>query len=416
MKKKLLILALVFSSALFMSTTYSNALADEDPNIELQKKNKEDSDKINKLHKEADKKNDEISQTEKKIQELQDKITSVSQKIAESETKLQKLSKDLVKIESELKESKKKEEKTKKEMQLRIQYMYENSNNNIVIMFFKENSFSDFLNGAEYKSRITDYDRKQLNEYKAIREEIESKQKEQKQIVEEQKNIQENLENDKIESEKLVEEHKQIVENNKELISNINEEIAELQKSIQGRNEEIQKNIAAAQAKLAELRMQQQSGSKATGGTYVAPPSNGKIASSGYMWPLPSNYTTISSPFSSGRRLVAADYVNGGHLGTDIVAPIGTPIYAARAGVVVWSNFDAVSGNMVCIVQDDGRVSRYAHMSSTAVGVNQTVSQGQVIGYVGMTGSATGPHLHFQVETDPNAPFGSTAFDPLILY
>ncbi len=414
MKKKILALAFVLCSSFLVTNLYSNISA-VDPNLELQKKNKEDSNKIKELNKEVEDKKHEISDAEKQIEEVSNKITEISQRIAESETKLHKLNKDLVKIKEEINELTKKENKTKNDMKLRIQYMYENSNQNIVVLFLKENSFSDFLNGAEYKSKITSYDRKKLQEYKKLKEEIKEKETAQKKLVDEQASIKDSLVADKKEAETLMEEQKKLIEENKDVVSNLTAEIEELQKSIQGRNEQIQANIKAAQEKLAELK-RKQAANGGIGNTSVTIPSNGTVASSGYLWPLPSNYTTITSPFSSGRRLVAADYVNGGHLGVDIGAPTGTPIYAARSGVVVWSNYDAVSGNMVCIIQDDGRISRYAHMSSTAVGVNQTVSQGQVIGYVGMTGSATGPHLHFQVETDPNAMFGSTAFDPLILY
>lgn len=417
MKKKLLFLSMLLISSIALTNIATFA----EDNTELQNKNNEDSAKIDELNKEVDNKNSEISEYEKKVEDLSNKITEISQKIAEGETQLYKLTKDLQKINENLEQLRAKEETTRKEMKLRIQYMYENSNTNFIVMLFKENSFSEFLHGAEYKSRITNYDRMKLNEYKEIQANITKELNSQKKVVAEQKSINESLEKDKQASQTLMDEHNKLISENKDAVSSLNAEIEELKKGIEERNEQIQKNIEEARAKLEAMKQEQaasQNSSSNTniGNTSVNIPSTSKVASSGYLWPLPSNYTTITSPFASGRRLVAADYINGGHLGVDIGAPTGTPIYATRSGVVVWATFDSVSGNMVCILQDDGRISRYAHMSRIGTSVNKTVAQGEIIGYVGMTGSATGPHLHFQVETNPNAPFGQTAFDPLILF
>ncbi len=85
------------------------------------------------------------------------------------------------------------------------------------------------------------------------------------------------------------------------------------------------------------------------------------------------------------------------HRGVDYAAPRGTPIRAAGAGKIVYRGKQSGYGNVV-IVQHQGKFTTlYGHMSRFAAGkVGQHVSQGQVIGYVGMTGLATGPHLHYE--------------------
>ncbi|MEU1589371.1 peptidoglycan DD-metalloendopeptidase family protein [Micromonospora sp. NPDC005710] len=99
------------------------------------------------------------------------------------------------------------------------------------------------------------------------------------------------------------------------------------------------------------------------------------------------------------------------HAGIDLALPSGTPIHAAAAGTVTQAG-DASDGygNSVFIDHGNGYLTHYAHQSRIAVTVGQKVTAGQVIGYEGATGDATGPHLHFEVhqgmwnQIDP-APF-----------
>ena len=88
------------------------------------------------------------------------------------------------------------------------------------------------------------------------------------------------------------------------------------------------------------------------------------------------------------------------HPGIDIAAPTGTPIRAADSGYVVFAGWDhePVSyGNMVLIDHGNGFYTRYAHMSVIHATAGESVVKGQVIGLVGATGNATGPHLHFEI-------------------
>jgi len=107
-----------------------------------------------------------------------------------------------------------------------------------------------------------------------------------------------------------------------------------------------------------------------------------------------------STPFATANPQV---YNNGGHPGIDIAAPIGTPITAAFAGTVLATgNTDLVRGcysygKWVMIIHGNGISTLYAHLSAIDVAKGQSVSTGQTLGLSGMTGYATGPHLHFGV-------------------
>ena len=88
----------------------------------------------------------------------------------------------------------------------------------------------------------------------------------------------------------------------------------------------------------------------------------------------------------------------GGHTGIDIANVSGTPIYASAAGTVKTAiSGDSIYGNYVTITHSNGYETQYAHMLRYVVKPGQYVRQGQIIGYVGMTGIATGNHLHFSI-------------------
>jgi murein DD-endopeptidase MepM/ murein hydrolase activator NlpD len=109
----------------------------------------------------------------------------------------------------------------------------------------------------------------------------------------------------------------------------------------------------------------------------------------GWIWPTTTHI--ITSPYHEKR---GSQY----HPGVDIGAPYGAPIYASHSGVVIaagWNN--GGYGNWVELDNGNGIVTIYGHMSQVLVVTGQTVSQGQVIGRVGATGEATGPHLHYEV-------------------
>ncbi|MEA2427340.1 MAG: hypothetical protein QOF37_968 [Thermoleophilaceae bacterium] len=151
--------------------------------------------------------------------------------------------------------------------------------------------------------------------------------------------------------------------------------------------------LVAKQAKIeARLRAAQT-------GVSVGPAGPIRRGSGNFIWPVNG---PIVSPFGMrwGRL----------HAGVDIAVPSGTPIRAAAAGTVAFTQPEASSGgygNYTCIAHGGGISTCYAHQTSFAVSGGQQVSQGQVIGTVGCTGHCFGPHLHFEVRIN------GTPVDPL---
>jgi murein DD-endopeptidase MepM/ murein hydrolase activator NlpD len=122
----------------------------------------------------------------------------------------------------------------------------------------------------------------------------------------------------------------------------------------------------------------------------------------------PLKYARVSSRFNP-RRMHPVLHVRRGHFGVDYAAPTGTPIWAAASGVIKFRGRKGGAGNCVIIKHDNGYATTYMHMSKFRKGqsVGKRVRQKDVIGYVGMTGLATGPHLHFSVRK------GGRYVDPL---
>ena len=151
--------------------------------------------------------------------------------------------------------------------------------------------------------------------------------------------------------------------------------------------EELMDEIAQKEAELKEAKYDEELKRLALKGEN--PPSNAT-------WVTPTTNWKLTSPF--GMRLHPVLKYNRMHNGIDMAAPQGTPIYATRAGKVTKVAYQAGgAGNYVSINHLDGFASIYMHMTHSVVKKDQTVSAGQIIGYVGSTGISTGPHLHFGV-------------------
>jgi murein DD-endopeptidase MepM/ murein hydrolase activator NlpD len=110
----------------------------------------------------------------------------------------------------------------------------------------------------------------------------------------------------------------------------------------------------------------------------------------------PLKYANITSKFGNRRHPVLG--YNRAHEGVDYGAPTGTPIWAVGDGQVKLAGWNGGCGKTVILRHRNGYESVYCHMSGIAVSTGKPVAQKQVIGYVGATGLATGPHLHFGVK------------------
>lgn len=115
----------------------------------------------------------------------------------------------------------------------------------------------------------------------------------------------------------------------------------------------------------------------------------------------PINFRYVSSNFNP-RRLHPVTKQVKAHRGTDYVAPVGTPIWAAGDGVVMESSYNQFNGNYVFIRHNGNYVTKYLHMTKRMVKNGQRIKQGQTIGTLGGTGRVTGPHLHYEFLVNGN--------------
>ena len=151
--------------------------------------------------------------------------------------------------------------------------------------------------------------------------------------------------------------------------------------------EELMMEIAAKEKDLKEAKHDEYLAKLALQGDN--PPSNAS-------WVTPVSGFRLTSAFGMRKHPVLK--VTRMHNGVDMACAQGTPIYATRAGKVTRTSYQAGgAGNYVSINHLDGFSSVYMHMTHYVVSEGQTVSQGQLIGYVGSTGISTGPHLHFGI-------------------
>jgi murein DD-endopeptidase MepM/ murein hydrolase activator NlpD len=123
--------------------------------------------------------------------------------------------------------------------------------------------------------------------------------------------------------------------------------------------------------------------------TISAPSVSAGAVTGGWTWPA-SGPVTSEFGYRWGRM----------HEGIDIGAPVGTPVLAARGGIVSYAGQMSGYGNIVLVEHGGGLTTAYAHQSRIHAAVGQLVTAGQQLGEVGSTGNSTGPHLHFEVRVN----------------
>lgn len=272
----------------------------------------------------------------------------------------------------------------------RVRAMEEEGSVSYWSILFNADSFSDLLDRIADVDSVMDYDNAVMDELIATREELERLQAELESARAEEQAARDQQEVKKKEQQAKVAEAQK-------LLDQINADVAEVNRQLDAEEAgaaEIQAQIAKKQKQLEEERRK----------------NNITISSeSGYLWPLP-GYYRLTSQF--GYRIHPITGKAHSHTGIDVPAPGGTPILAAKSGQVVTSAKHYSYGNYVVIDHGNGNSTLYAHMRSRAVSEGQMVKQGQVIGYVGTTGSSTGNHLHLEVRdnytrVDPESKYRS---------
>ena len=315
---------------------------------------------------------------------INSQITRFRTLIAEKQVELDAAQKNL----DELRERNKK----------RIRAMEKNSTTTYWSVIFKADNFLDMLDRLNTMMKINEADQKMIEELRVATEEVELAKQEletQKAQLETTKKeldaAQVELEGKRAEADELLNQLVAKGEEYEALVMEAESSKAELETEIEDLEDEY--DAAKYQEYLEWLAAQppkKPTTPSSTGGTGGA--SN---ITAGITWLIPCSYVRVSSPYGWRTHPVHGD--RRFHSGIDLAAPSGTPIYATRGGKVTIAKYSSSAGYYVHIDHGDGFGSRYMHMTHYVVSAGQKVSAGQLIGYVGSTGTSTGPHLHLSV-------------------
>ena len=286
------------------------------------------------------------------------------------------------------------------EYKTRIRTMEEEGTLSYWEVLFKANSFSDLLDRMSMIEEIAASDNRRLEALdeatKAVataQEELATEKADLEQTKEELNSTQAELDAKREEADGVI----------AELVAK-GQEIEGLQDELESEDQDLLKQIAQMEKEYNAAKHQEWLAYMATY-TTVAPattaPSGGSgnngssTPSSGGSWLRPCSYTYMSSPF--GFRTSPTAGASSYHQGVDLASPANTPVYATRSGIVTTTTYSGSAGYYVTINHGDGFSSIYMHLNNYVVSAGQAVSAGQLIGYVGRTGIATGYHLHFGI-------------------
>ena len=292
------------------------------------------------------------------------------------------------------------------EYKTRIRTMEEEGTLSYWEVLFKANSFSDLLDRMSMIEEIAASDNRRLEALdeatKAVataQEELATEKADLEQTKEELNSTQAELDAKREEADGVI----------AELVAK-GQEIEGLQDELESEDQDLLKQIAQMEKEYNAAKHQEWLAYMATYTTVApattAPSGNGgngggsgnngsSTPSSGGSWLRPCSYTYMSSPF--GFRTSPTAGASSYHQGVDLAAPANTPVYASRSGIVTTTTYSNAAGYYVTINHGDGFSSIYMHLNNYVVSAGQAVSAGQLIGYVGRTGIATGYHLHFGI-------------------
>jgi murein DD-endopeptidase MepM/ murein hydrolase activator NlpD len=318
---------------------------------------------------------DQIAQLQGEVAILRARELEVEQQLRETIARLETEKENLAELRDKLTRS-------LNILSHRLVDIYKSDQPDALTVILDSKGFDDLVNRYDYLTRIQDQDaaiaarvrflrdesRETVDRIRIAKEEIEAKEAE--------------LERTRMQLEARQAELDAVRDQKAAALDQVDATAERLEGDISDLNEQIQEQLAEAQA--------------STSTTDPLPAGPIQSGSSGMIWPVSG---PVTSPFGMrwGRL----------HAGIDIAVPSGTPIRAAKSGSIVLAAPTSGYGNYTCIDHGGGLSTCYAHQSSYAI-TSGSVSQGDVIGYVGCTGSCYGDHLHFEVRVNgaPVDPMG----------
>lgn len=343
-------------------------------NTAAAKAKKEEADK---LAKDVAKINADMSAIQAKMNQTQSEITETEDSIAQTQA-------DITKKEEELKAQIGNRNEA-------IKVIYENSRTNTFEIIIGSDNLSEVINHNEYVDALEQKIEATIAEITRLKDDLEKKKSELEKKKEDLNNLQGQQQAYKQGLAVQQQEKKELLGDAKSQQKDYDRQVAESKKL----NDQVQ-------AEISSIIAAQNSSNRG-----VVARDRG-TSSVGFMWPM--DYKYISAYFGESTPFQSS------HSGIDLVNIMGTPVYAASDGTVIFVGHsplgaDVGYGNYIIIGHNARFSTLYGHLINFNIGVGQEITRGQVIGFEGSTGWSTGPHLHFEVR-EYNTPGNPMSYLP----
>ena len=363
----------------------------------------------------------DIAEKEEYKSALVSKVQVLDEKIAVTREKISSLNDDIKEKQDAYDKGLSEVEDQFDALANRLRILYMSGNATDLEIIFGAKDFSDLIDKMELVKSLANSDKELISEIQTKLDELSTQKESLEADKKDLETQQSSLKSDQDEFNKLISD-------NDEILKNLYASNSKAQNSLESaalKSDEIESKIseyyAAQKAAAEQAARAAQSSSGSSGGSSGSSSSSSSGTSSsgssssssssvivpsgsGFAWPTP-GFVSLSSEWFEDREVY-------NHGGIDIAGAgiMGTPVVAAADGTVIATNSSCTHnwgksyscgcgggyGNYVMISHAGGKMTVYGHLTSLTVSTGQTVSRGQVIGYVGSTGNSTGPHLHYE--------------------
>ena len=363
----------------------------------------------------------DIAEKEEYKSALVSKVQVLDEKIAVTREKISSLNDDIKEKQDAYDKGLSEVEDQFDALANRLRILYMSGNATDLEIIFGAKDFSDLIDKMELVKSLANSDKELISEIQTKLDELSTQKESLEADKKDLETQQSSLKSDQDEFNKLISD-------NDEILKNLYASNSKAQNSLESaalKSDEIESKIseyyAAQKAAAEQAARAAQSSSSSSGGSSGSSSSSSSGSSSsgssssgsssvivpsgsGFAWPTP-GFVRLSSEWFEDREVY-------NHGGIDIAGAgiMGTPVVAAADGTVIATNSSCTHnwgksyscgcgggyGNYVMISHAGGKMTVYGHLTSLTVSTGQSVSRGQVIGYVGSTGNSTGPHLHYE--------------------
>lgn len=363
----------------------------------------------------------DIAEKEEYKSALVSKVQVLDEKIAVTREKISSLNDDIKEKQDAYDKGLSEVEDQFDALANRLRILYMSGNATDLEIIFGAKDFSDLIDKMELVKSLANSDKELISEIQTKLDELSTQKESLEADKKDLETQQSSLKSDQDEFNKLISD-------NDEILKNLYASNSKAQNSLESaalKSDEIESKIseyyAAQKAAAEQAARAAQSSSSSSGGSSGSSSSSSSGSSSsgssssgsssvivpsgsGFAWPTP-GFVSLSSEWFEDREVY-------NHGGIDIAGAgiMGTPVVAAANGTVIATNSSCTHnwgksyscgcgggyGNYVMISHAGGKMTVYGHLTSLTVSTGQSVSRGQIIGYVGSTGNSTGPHLHYE--------------------